>query len=221
MKNRKFNSTSNHLFIIYFEKCRYLFETFFIHLHKTVHVYLKKRKKTRWKVLKVAKGGAKIEVMNVGWEVIFRRKKMNWFKFFTSFINNPATTFRSYESNAMSWVNSMTKEQIMLIREAVENRGVQIVLEREHLMPCIIVIPKVTVPVNGRITLMYLNPINGQFISREFMPAPPLPPPPPPAPEVIDLLDTTTDDDDDDWSNDTMNDNNNVKFAIMYMYELK
>ena len=96
----------------------------------------------------------------------------------------------------MSWVNSMTEEQIMLIREAVENRGVQIVLEREHLMPCIIVIPKVTVPVNGRITLMYLNPINGQFISREFMPAPPLPPPPPPAPEVIDLLDTTTDDDD-------------------------
>ena len=93
----------------------------------------------------------------------------------------------------MSWVNSMTKEQIMLIREAVENREVQIVLERE------IVIPKVTVPVNGRITLMYLNPINGQFISREFMPAPPLPPPPPPpppAPEVIDLLDTTTDDDD-------------------------
>ena len=123
-------------------------------------------------------------------------KKLNWFKFFTSFINNPATTFRSYECNTMSWVNSMTKEQIMLIREAVENRGVQIVLEREHLMPCIIVIPKVTVPVNGRITLMYLNPINGQFISREFMPAPPLPPPPPPAPEVIDLLDTTTDDDD-------------------------
>ena len=84
----------------------------------------------------------------------------------------------------------------MLIREAVENRGVQSVLEREHLMPCIIVIPKVTVPVNECITLMYLNPINGQFISREFMPAPPLPPPPPPAPEVIDLLDTTTDDDD-------------------------
>ena len=91
----------------------------------------------------------------------------------------------------------MTKEQIMLIREAIENRGIRIVLEREHLMPCIIVIPRVTVPINGSITLLYLNPINGQYISREFMPAPPLPPPP--APEIIDLLDTTTDNDDQYW----------------------